>query len=279
LSDTATRNETITFTVSLEDLVNEMGRGPHSCIFPQYADLRSELGLTQWVQASLSPVDQYYLTVGYHKPPKTTGGPTSGQSVVGGAGGSPVGQGTQKPVPGAGCTGTRTPMGEPPQLDRASVKADINLVWCDFIIIFGYNDMTKLTADQARQVATTITDAQRAIRDLVLLNEKPDVRRLFEEKAIALATFVDPPIDTLAHQVQFLIVEGASASPSWTLVNFKGPGPATGSLFSVTKTKTHTLNIVMGIPGSSDTQGALAALQTGTAVGNALSQSPLTLTR
>ena len=38
----------------------------------------------------------------------------------------------------------------------------------------------------------------------------------------------------------------ASATPTWTLARFKGPGPASGGLLSGTQTNTHTLTIVLG---------------------------------
>jgi hypothetical protein len=77
-------------------------------------------------------------------------------------------------------------------------------------------------------------------------------------------------LDTIAHQVQFIIVFNANATPTWTLVKFKGPGPASGSFASVTKTLTHTLTFVMGPPSSPDASSTLNALQIGTAIGNTL---------
>lgn len=82
---------------------------------------------------------------------------------------------------------------------------------------------------------------------------------------------LDPPVDAIAHQVQFIIVYNASASPSWTLLHFKGPSPGSGSLASASATLTHTLNIAIGPPGSADVANTLGALQIGTAVGNAIS--------
>jgi hypothetical protein len=82
---------------------------------------------------------------------------------------------------------------------------------------------------------------------------------------------LDPPLDAIGHQVQFIIVYTGSLTPSWTLVNFKGPSPSSGTGLSATKTLTHTLNIAIGPPGSADVANTLGALQIGTAVGNSLS--------
>jgi hypothetical protein len=88
---------------------------------------------------------------------------------------------------------------------------------------------------------------------------------------------VDPPLDAIGHQVQFIIVYNASVTPSWTLVNFKGPSSSSGSGASGSKTRTHTLNIALGPPGSADVASTLGALQLGTAVGNSLSVNGLSV--
>jgi hypothetical protein len=56
VNTTATRNEAITFTVSLQELMDQFGPAQHNCDFPNNIDLQSELGLKQWVSAALSPV-------------------------------------------------------------------------------------------------------------------------------------------------------------------------------------------------------------------------------
>jgi hypothetical protein len=88
-----------------------------------------------------------------------------------------------------------------------------------------------------------------------------------------LALQLDPPIDAIGHQSQFIIVYNANVSPSWTLVNFKGPSPGSGTGASATKTLTHTLNIAMGPPSSPDVANTLGALQIGTTIGNSLGVS------
>lgn len=76
----------------------------------------------------------------------------------------------------------------------------------------------------------------------------------------------DPPIDAISHQVQFIVVLNASANPTWTMLNFKGPSPTSGSFGSATDTNTHTLTIVMGEPSSAAVTNARSALTFGSAV-------------
>jgi len=101
-------------------------------------------------------------------------------------------------------------------------------------------------------------------------NLNSDLQSTKATQDLLLTIQLDPPLDAIGHQVQFLIVYTGNISPSWTLVNFKGPSPSTGTGFSATKTRTHTLNIAVGPPGSPDVANTLGALQLGTAIGNSL---------
>jgi hypothetical protein len=289
LNNTATRNETITFTVSLQELMDQFGRGQHNCDFPNSMDLQSELGLKQWVSAALSPVAYGDLVVGYHKTPKTGGGGSESTAKVTATLQSartalaesklvsPKKPGPTAKKPGGIVVDCDNPNGSSGSPNLATLQSDLSALCNDYFAIFGDEtfDFQKLYGNQVKIVARTIEDTQRVIRDLILLKD-PSFEKLMailEQTAIELTTFVDPPIDTISHQVQFIIVWNANATPSWTLVNFKGPSPSSGALFSATKTKTHTLNIVIGPPSSPDSAGALQALQVGTAVGNAFSTS------
>jgi hypothetical protein len=266
-NNTATRNETMAFTVSLEELKEEFGSpAHHNCEFPEYIDLQSELGLRDWISASLSPVDNHSLNVGYHKTPKTGAGASTVKAAISNAlAESHLIEGAQ----GFECTDSKQPavnktppkhLAKPPALARAL---------CDLFDVLAY-DFAQLDGGQVREIAKTVSDIQEAIRDRLSSGPADKVTKALENTAIELTAFLDPPIDMITHQVQFIIVWNASATPSWTLVKFKGPGPASGSLLSVTSTKTHTLNVVLGPPSSIDAQGAINALQVGTAVTNAL---------
>ena len=57
----------------------------------------------------------------------------------------------------------------------------------------------------------------------------------------------DPPIDSISHQVQFIVGLTGSVSPNFTLVRFRGPAQS-GALASASRARTHTLAIIMASP-------------------------------
>jgi len=57
----------------------------------------------------------------------------------------------------------------------------------------------------------------------------------------------DPPLDSISHQVQFVVGLSGSVSPNFTLVKFRGPAQS-GSLAAMSRVRTHTLAIVMASP-------------------------------
>jgi hypothetical protein len=66
------------------------------------------------------------------------------------------------------------------------------------------------------------------------------------KNAAALPSQIDPPIDSVAHSISFVLAYGAGISPSWSLLQWKGPGgSANNSLFGATGNRTHTLNLAL----------------------------------
>jgi hypothetical protein len=57
---------------------------------------------------------------------------------------------------------------------------------------------------------------------------------------------IDPPLDSLLHSVSFVLTYGASATPNWTLLQWKGPSPSGASTFAAAGQRTHVLNIALG---------------------------------
>lgn len=57
----------------------------------------------------------------------------------------------------------------------------------------------------------------------------------------------DPPLDSISHQVQFVVALNANVAPNWILARFRGPS-ASGNLAAISRTKTHTLQVVLGAP-------------------------------
>jgi hypothetical protein len=89
--------------------------------------------------------------------------------------------------------------------------------------------------------------------------------------AAALPSQIDPPIDSILHSVNFVITYGASISPSWTLIQWKGPA-LTAPLASATGIRTHTLLLSLGprtgTTGASQDALRLITNQTVRALGN-----------
>jgi len=56
----------------------------------------------------------------------------------------------------------------------------------------------------------------------------------------------DPPFESIGQALNFVVTVGASASPNWSLVRFKGPSGGGGTLASLMGVRTHSLNIAMG---------------------------------
>jgi hypothetical protein len=164
--------------------------------------------------------------------------------------------------------------------DVQDLAGTINLIQQTIAAIENLKQVLQAVENLKRLDDDALTEENRNLIRAVTDGDKNTILRLqtitgtLEDAAVEMAMLVDPPIDTVSHQVQFIIVWNASATPSWTLLHFKGPGPATGTLASLTKTKTHTLNLVMGPPSSVDSQGALAALQISTALFNAGARVP-----
>jgi hypothetical protein len=127
---------------------------------------------------------------------------------------------------------------------------------------------------EVRQLINQIEAARRKLKGGINTPDGAELNALVQKvKAMEDALLplqLDPPIDSISHQVQFIIAYSANISPTWTLVRFKGPSPGSGSLAGVTKTLTHTLNIGVGPPGSLDVANTINALQIGTSIGNAI---------
>ncbi len=61
----------------------------------------------------------------------------------------------------------------------------------------------------------------------------------------AIPNQVDPPVDSVLHSLQFVVSYGANVTPSWSLLQWKGPGQ-TGNLLSASGIRTHNLNLALG---------------------------------
>jgi hypothetical protein len=104
--------------------------------------------------------------------------------------------------------------------------------------------------------------------NLIYIDDTVKVLQTTKNNLKGMAADFDPPIDTLSHQVQFVLTLTGSATPTWTLARFKGPGPASGGLLSGVQTNTHTLTIVLGSNQIAVNQKT-NAFSIGTAINNA----------
>src|SRR5436853_345812 len=66
ITGTAIRNETLSFTLSVDEL-SKLRK--HECQAPAGLGLLGHLGLEEWVSSALTPVVERKLTIGYHEPP------------------------------------------------------------------------------------------------------------------------------------------------------------------------------------------------------------------
>jgi hypothetical protein len=97
------------------------------------------------------------------------------------------------------------------QIDAASITKDVN------------------DADSLVRIAKTIADHAQAVQKI----------------AAQIGVNPDPPIDSVLHSVQFVLAYGASITPSWTMIQWKGPalnGPAAAGQGQ----RTHILQLALG---------------------------------
>ena len=105
-------------------------------------------------------------------------------------------------------------------------------------------DELKKNADDAR-----VIEALKKAEDSIA-KAKITMTAASKDATAALGQFPpNPPIDSIAHQVSFVVTLSGNVTPNWTLVHFKGPG--TGNTFAAAgRAFTHTLSIAMGSPSA-----------------------------
>jgi hypothetical protein len=252
LSTTAVRTEILTFSLSLAELRGWKRKG--ECGIAERMDLYGNLGLREWLASALAPVANRQLTVGRHPAP-------GGKSV---------------PPP---------PVIEPKiaLLDPLAKLKDLTdkLRWYAKAAEDALDDArrnatqnnTQATYDDAKLIYDAVEKGDKIFRDASaedenLLKTRPEMKAgidaLFavtanaKDRLVAFKKAVDsmleglphdPPIDALSHSIQFVVALTGNATPSWTLVDVKGPGAA-GNLLSGSHTVTHTLAIAMGSPSA-----------------------------
>jgi hypothetical protein len=98
-------------------------------------------------------------------------------------------------------------------------------------------------------------EAERHSRDQVADGARAEAHvKDLVDSAMMISFSPDPPIDSLGHSVQFVVAYGGSISPSWTLIQWRGPS-LTGPLISASGTRTHILQLALASPGPTAKSG------------------------
>jgi hypothetical protein len=302
LNGQAIRTELVSFSLSLEELkvwrksldaaaVCDMGSG---------IDLAGGLGLKQWVDESLSPVSADELQAGSHPPPSSskpvTGSPPSHAPEIGATlkdqalqtikDAKQYSSDADKLAAQAALSAKQaysSVYGSPyfPVLNPEYKRLSLAYV----TLASQQAEAAKMDAESAKQDVVSAEDAAASITDVpaaaeadkIALQKVTDLAKhawtvsqdakqqadaASKNTSYAKQRKPDPPIDSLAHSVQFILTYGASLSPSWTFVNLNGPN---ANLAAASGVRTHTLNIALGPRGPGDSKTspeAVRALQT-----------------
>jgi hypothetical protein len=264
----AFRNETLSFTLSLKEISDEMDteRNARNLIYYNYCeldhglDLNSNLGLKEWIDSALTPVapptspDYPYLTEGHHPPP---GGAA--------AKASPLQQKSLTEPTVQDVTDLSKKAAEfAQQANQIMTTAVTKAAACVAAVSTPVADAGSQAAIAATAASQAAAQPPNANLMQYFLTAQKAANAAQQDTVSAQTAYnkcvtsipKDPPIDTISHQVQFIVTWSASASPSWGLLHFKGPGAGTGSLLSASQVDTHTLTITLGAPAAGTTNGS-----------------------
>jgi hypothetical protein len=269
LTTTAVRNETMSFTLSLKELRNIRYRG--ECDLPDGLDLYGKLGLKEWIESAVAPVNNDILMIGVHSAPGAKAG---------------------RPVIALGRERVREKISIKDQIHLAADSAADHAARAEEASRRAKQDVANYKrdaeaaapsvlkrdmqdafdeAESANDDAVKAASEAKKAKDLFASPEAANLRNDPEvladikraDDAVSRATAVkkavtatvkslpqDSPIDSIGHQVQFIVVATGNVTPAWSLVHFKGPG-ASGNFAAATDTRTHTLTLALGAPGTS----------------------------
>jgi hypothetical protein len=260
VSGTAIRNETLSFTLSVDELMQSRTL---DCARPLQEGLLGHLGLAEWIQSALAPAGNRQLTIGYHAPP--TGKPAP---VPGPTGQQPAAEGIKELTFAERALSAAEELAQNARTyaTRAKKLALQKNIQGTYDAASKANGAAETALEQADKAQAWVWRANMAVRggqkptpdEDALLKKLPDaIKATIDEANGAVKTAKtawellprDPPIDSISHQAQFIVAVNGNVTPNWTLVRFKGPG-ANSTLLSGSRTTTNTLNIVLGQPGN-----------------------------
>jgi hypothetical protein len=311
VNTSASRTETLSFTLSFAELRNKFYRG--ECAPAEGLGLLGNLGLKEWMHAALAPASGPYpaLTLGYHAATSSAkaatpsaGTPKITTQLVTDPIDRKIAEITATLDTAQGYADEAKTYGQQAQALSAKLKSDdLTKPPAEFASeIQKTADLASQSQDATDQANNGISNADKQLAELQKLPGASTNPKVPQEAAHVSATEKNiqnelapiakvlqatignlppnPPIDAISHQTQFIVTLSANAAPNWTLVHFHGPETGS-SLFSASRGFTHTLNIAMGSPSNNGLNlvGAeqlrqLNYLQTQAAFVNALQQAP-----
>lgn len=250
LDTQAERTEVLSFSLSFVEMLQFRKRA--ECNLHKAHGVYGHLGLREWIDSALAPVDAGKLSVGRH--PRLGGKSPPAPPVL-----VRLDRGLDRLAELKQASGNVVHYAKAAQdaLDKArddGPRERTQATYDDASIVYGA--LAKAAPDRSK-VKTLVPkllhsepDFKKDIQDLqeaaTDAGNRIDAAKLEVDEIIKRLP-LDPPIDSLSHSLRFVVALGGNLSPNWTLVGFRGPS-ASGSLLSGSRTRTHTLNIVMGTP-------------------------------
>jgi hypothetical protein len=276
VNTTASRIETLSFTLSFAELRNPQYRG--ICAPAKDLGLLGDLGLKEWMQAALAPTSgpRPELTQGYHAPPASAAKAAASQHRLG------VSQNesdVRRLIENLDATlaqvsdyteeaksYVKTALGLAKDLRRTDLTKSPEAFASEVQRAADYIAMTQDAINKAKQQINSANAQQQTLQEKYSQDPlvPPEIKKAKDaidkansalDAAAKDATTAqkdfpqNPPIDSIAHQVSFVVTLSGNVTPNWSLARFKGPG--TGNTFaSASRGFTHTLSIAMGSPSN-----------------------------
>jgi hypothetical protein len=133
---------------------------------------------------------------------------------------------------------------QPANSDEEKKRAALNAKVLNTNVCKRY--LSRKNIETACMTLSKIRDsAQPYIKDMSAVKRNVDILSSYLQR-LAEPKVPDPPIDSISHQVQFIVTYGANVTPNWSFATLKGPAPGAASLAGVIGTRTHLLTIALG---------------------------------
>jgi hypothetical protein len=276
LNTTASRVETLSFTLSFAELKNPYYLG--ICGPPQGLGLLGNLGLKEWMDAALAPArgENAELRIGYHAAPSSSAKAASPPKKEKSQAFDPIDQkiaelndrlvsidwyakGASKYALSAKTLASKLrsdDLTKPPQQFYVEIQSVVDNAARTQDAIDKANNEIKAANTIQEDLNKYKDDARvppalkKAADDIE--NAKKTISAAGKDAKTALGALPpNGPIDAIAHQVSFVVTLSGNVTPNWTLVRFRGPGTANNGFASASRAFTHSLNISMGSPADS----------------------------